>query len=194
MRYGTYRAIIMRENFFNISFWKDYPRYYKSFLFQDVKLCIGSLFPSLFEKLYFKKRAKKLFNKKQIFISSEKSSFSSFENLNKKLQSDISEYLSVLLRYVDRNSMSKSIESRGPFFDYRVVEFALSLPSSLKYKNGFSKYILRKTFEDSVDKSIIWNKEKKGFPVPQNEWCNNKDFLQKIFNKFKYLKRIECKY
>lgn len=184
--YGTYRAVIMRENFFKISFWRDYFRYYKSFLFQDIKLCAISLFPILFEKLYFKKRAKKLFNKKQTFISSEKSSFSSFENLNKKLQSDISEYLSVLLRYVDRNSMSKSIESRGPFLDYRVVEFALSLPSSLKYKDGFSKYILRKTFESDVDESIIWNKEKKGFPVPQNHWCNNKKFLEKIE---KYLKK-----
>ncbi|MCK9453834.1 asparagine synthase (glutamine-hydrolyzing) [Sulfurimonas sp.] len=178
--YGTYRAIVMRENFYNLTFWKDYLKYYKSFLFQDVKLCLISLFPSLFEKLYFQKRAKKLFNKKQTFISSGKSSFSGFENLNKKLLNDVSEYLSVLLRYVDRNSMSKSIESRGPFLDYRVVEFALSLPSHLKYKDGFSKYILRKTFEGSVDKSIIWNKEKKGFPVPQNEWCNNHEFLKKI--------------
>lgn len=178
--YGTYRAVIMRENFYNLSFWKDYLKYYKSFLFQDIKLCTISLFPSLFEMLYFKKRAKKLFSKKQKFIPSKKSSFSAFENLNKKLLNDVSEYLTVLLRYVDRNSMSKSIESRGPFLDYRVVKFALSLPSSLKYKDGFSKYILRKTFEESVDKSILWNKEKKGFPVPQSEWCNNKEFLQKI--------------
>ncbi len=184
--YGTYRAVIMRENFFKISFWMDYLRYYKPFLFQDIKLCVLSFFPTLFEKLYFKKRAKKLFNKKQTFISSKKSSFYDFKNLNKKLLNDVSEYLSVLLRYVDRNSMSKSIESRGPFLDYRVVEFALSLSSSLKYKDGFSKYILRKTFESDVDESIIWNKEKKGFPVPQNDWCNNKKFLEKIE---KYLKK-----
>ena len=178
--YGTYRAVIMRENFFKINFWMDYLRYYKPFLFQDIKLCVLSFFPTLFEKLYFKKRAKKLFNKKQIFISSKKSSFYDFKNLNKKLLNDVLEYLSVLLRYVDRNSMSKSIESRGPFLDYRVVEFALSLPSSLKYKDGFSKYILRKTFENIVDKNIIWNKEKKGFPVPQNKWCNNVEFLKKV--------------
>ena len=178
--YGTYRAVIMRENFFKINFWMDYLRYYKPFLFQDIKLCVLSFFPTLFEKLYFKKRAKKLFNKKQIFISSKKSSFYDFKNLNKKLLNDVLEDLSVLLRYVDRNSMSKSIESRGPFLDYRVVEFALSLPSSLKYKDGFSKYILRKTFENIVDKNIIWNKEKKGFPVPQNKWCNNVEFLKKV--------------
>ena len=86
----------------------------------------------------------------------------------------------VAINPVDRNSMSKSIESRGPFLDYRVVKFALSLPSSLKYKDGFSKYILRKTFENIVDKNIIWNKEKKGFPVPQNKWCNNVEFLKKV--------------
>ncbi|RXK07206.1 asparagine synthase (glutamine-hydrolyzing) [Halarcobacter bivalviorum] len=178
--YGTYRTIIMRENLFSFNFWKDYLKYYKNFLFQDIKLCLISFFPVLFEKLYFKKRASKIFTKNQKFISSKKSSFHDFKNLNKKLLNDVSEYLSVLLRYVDRNSMSKSIESRGPFLDYRVVEFALSLPSNLKYKDGFSKYILRKTFEKTVDKNIIWNKEKKGFPVPQNKWCNNVEFLKKV--------------
>ena len=175
--YETYRAVVLRENLFNYKFLIDYFKYYKGFVFQDIKLLALSSFPMLFEWLYFKKRAKKVFKNKVDFLPSLKDSFSNFNNLNKKLFFDVKEYLSVLLRYVDRNSMAKSIESRAPFLDYNLVNHAFSLPSSLKYKEGFSKYILRKTFENDVLTEIIWNREKKGFPVPQNEWCHDEKFV-----------------
>ena len=174
--YGTYRVAIIRENIFSYYFLKEYFKHYKSFFMQDSKLLLISFFPKLFEWFYFKKRAKKIFNKKISFVSSLKKSFLNFDNLNIKLKSDVKEYLSVLLRYVDRNSMAHSIESRAPFLDYKVINHAFTIPSTLKYKDGFSKYILRKTFDKDVSKDIIWNRDKKGFPVPQNEWCMDNDF------------------
>jgi len=178
--YGTYRAVVLRENILNYKFWLDYLKYYKKFLFQDMKLVLVSYFPKLFEWFYFKKRANKLFLNKISFVPSLKNSFSNFNDLNKKLIFDVREYLSVLLRYVDRNSMAKSIESRAPFLDFKLLNYIFKIPSDLKYKNGFSKYILRKTFENDVAKEIIWNRDKKGFPVPQNEWCTDKKFLNKV--------------
>ena len=178
--YGTYRSIVLRENIFNLKFISKYLKYYKNNIKQDLKLVLLSFVPSLFERLFFTKRSKKIFNSKMKFIPSKKSMFKNFNNLNKKLISDIQEHLSVLLRYVDRNSMAFSIESRGPFLDFRVVESGLNIPSSLKWSNGYSKYILRKSFENEVLNEIIWNRDKKGFPVPQKEWCNDEKFINKI--------------
>lgn len=192
--YGTYRAAVLRENIFNYKFLRDYFKHYRAFVFQDIKLLLLSSFPRLFEWLYFQKRAKKIFNKKVSFLPSLKESFSNFNNLNKKLHFDVKEYLTVLLRYVDRNSMAKSIESRAPFLDYNLVNYAFSLPSDLKYKDGFSKYILRKTFEHDVSADIIWNRDKKGFPVPQNEWCNHVKFVhlaEAYLKKSKLLKQLD---
>src|SRR5678816_1502045 len=52
-----------------------------------------------------------------------------------------------LLTKVDRASMRYAIETRVPYLDYRVVEFALNLSPTLKYRNGTSKYILRAILE-----------------------------------------------
>jgi asparagine synthase (glutamine-hydrolysing) len=78
-----------------------------------------------------------------------------------------------LLRYEDRNSMRHSIETRLPFLDYRLVEFAVSLPTSLKIKNGWTKYILRKAIEDQLPSNIVWRKNKFGFEAPDKIWLNN---------------------
>lgn len=175
--YPTYRAVMMRSNFFKLYFWIDYLKYNKNFIFQDLKMSMASFFPKIFEKLYFYKRAKKVFKKDISFLPGNKKMFSGFSNLNERLLNDTKEYLSVLLRYVDRNAMSKSIESRGPFLDYRMVDFALKMPARIKYKKGYSKYILRSAFSSIVEEDIIWNREKKGFPVPQSSWCNSKEFI-----------------
>jgi asparagine synthase (glutamine-hydrolysing) len=73
-----------------------------------------------------------------------------------------------LLRYEDRNSMSNSIESRLPFMDYRLVEFALSISDALKIKSGYGKWILRKSMSHYVPKFILENRNKRGFDVSQN--------------------------
>jgi len=77
-----------------------------------------------------------------------------------------------LLKYEDRNSMYHSIESRLPFIDYRLVEIALSIENKYKIKDGWTKYILRKSVEDLLPKDIAWRKNKIGFNAPEKTWMS----------------------
>ncbi|WP_079242920.1 asparagine synthase (glutamine-hydrolyzing) [Chryseobacterium indologenes] len=98
-----------------------------------------------------------------------------FENtsLSNRQISDIQKYsIPSLLRYEDRNSMYFSIESRLPFMDYRLVEFALALPDLLKIKHGYGKWILREMMKKDVPGYILKNRLKRGFDVTQN-WVND---------------------
>lgn len=98
-----------------------------------------------------------------------------FENssLSDRQISDIQKYsIPSLLRYEDRNSMYFSIESRLPFMDYRLVEFALALPDWLKIKHGYGKWILREMMKKDVPGYILKNRLKRGFDVTQN-WVND---------------------
>ena len=72
-----------------------------------------------------------------------------------------------LLRYEDRNAMAFGIENRTPFTDYRVVEFAFTLDSNLKFAKGYSKYILRLLLEKMGSKELAWRKDKVGFSAPE---------------------------
>lgn len=87
---------------------------------------------------------------------------SSIANINYGLQD--------LLRYEDRNSMAFSVESRVPFLDHRLVEYSIALNNEWKVKDGWSKYILRKTVENSLPKEVVWRKNKMGFVTPHGEW------------------------
>ncbi|MDO9056599.1 MAG: asparagine synthase (glutamine-hydrolyzing) [Sulfuricurvum sp.] len=174
--YPTYKSIFMREKISHILMYKNF--FDCGFItLSNIKLLILSFFPKLFEKLYFQKRANHLFTHKIPFIPSKKKGFALFSNVNQKLIQDTKEYLPVLLRYVDRNSMQFSIESRGIFLDYRVIQDALQIPSGLKIKNCFSKYILRKAYDDLVPHRILWDHKKLGFPVPQKQWMEDKEIV-----------------
>jgi len=81
--------------------------------------------------------------------------------------------LPTLLRYEDSNSMYYSIESRMPFLDYRVMEFGLALPSEMKVRNGFGKYLLRKVSEGLLPDEIVWARNKKAFSLDQSWWLKN---------------------
>ena len=75
-----------------------------------------------------------------------------------------------LCHYEDRMSMAMSREVRSPFLDYRVVEMGLRLPVHLKMQRGWTKFALRKAFEDKLPASITWRKDKKGFVNPEGTW------------------------
>ncbi len=74
--------------------------------------------------------------------------------------------LPTLLQFEDRNSMAFSIESRVPFLDHRLVEFAFSLPDSYKINDGITKRILREGLSDFLPVEIANRKDKKGFVTP----------------------------
>jgi asparagine synthase (glutamine-hydrolysing) len=131
-----------------------------------------------------------------------KKSVESFSNPDKLQIFEISVLqLPHLLRYEDRNSMRHSIETRLPFLDYRLVEFAISLPTALKIKDGWTKFILRKAIEDLLPPNIVWRKNKYGFEAPDKIWLNNYAIemynevkSSKILNYLCDMKSLEKKY
>ena len=80
-----------------------------------------------------------------------------------------------LLKYEDKNSMRHSVETRLPFIDYNVLETAVSIESSYKIKDGWTKYILRKVVNDILPSSIVWRKNKLGFGAPTKSWIDGMD-------------------
>lgn len=74
-----------------------------------------------------------------------------------------------LLHYGDAISMANGIESRNPFLDYRLVEFAWSLPPRMKVQSGWGKVIHRLAMHGRVPDYILNQKVKFGFPTPVSE-------------------------
>ncbi|MFT5294473.1 MAG: asparagine synthase (glutamine-hydrolyzing) [Colwellia sp.] len=88
------------------------------------------------------------------------------DQLSKMLYFDTKTWLvDDLLIKADRMSMAASIELRVPFLDYRLVEFAATIPSHHKIKKGEGKYPLKKMMEGILPNDIIYRK-KMGFPTP----------------------------
>ena len=75
-----------------------------------------------------------------------------------------------LLRHEDRNSMAHSVETRMPFLDYRLVEFAVRCPASLKLRDGWTKWLLREAMTGILPESIRLRKSKLGFNTPEADW------------------------
>jgi asparagine synthase (glutamine-hydrolysing) len=91
-------------------------------------------------------------------------------HLDQALMADIKSWLvDDLLMKVDKTSMMNSLEARAPFLDYRLVEFALSIPDEYRIQNGVEKYILRESFKEFLPSSIV-ERRKHGFDLPMHLW------------------------
>jgi asparagine synthase (glutamine-hydrolysing) len=75
----------------------------------------------------------------------------------------------LLLMRVDKMSMGVSLEGRVPFLDHKFVELAMSIPESVKTRNGTLKYILKKAVRGTIPDAVI-DRPKQGFSVPVYEW------------------------
>lgn len=75
-----------------------------------------------------------------------------------------------MLHSEDRNSMAHSVESRLPFLDYKLAEFAVNCPASMKMHDGWSKWILRIALEGTLPEEIRLRKTKLGFSTPEPRW------------------------
>jgi asparagine synthase (glutamine-hydrolysing) len=89
--------------------------------------------------------------------------------LNRLLYADMKTYLVELLMKQDQMSMAASIESRVPFLDHKLVEFAAALPDRWKLSGWTTKRILRRAMKGVLPESIL-NRPKMGFPVPFSTW------------------------
>ena len=89
--------------------------------------------------------------------------------LDQLLAADMKTYLHELLMKQDQMSMAASIESRVPFLDHKLVEFAARLPERMKLRGITTKYILRAAMRNKLPKEIL-SRKKMGFPVPIGKW------------------------
>jgi asparagine synthase (glutamine-hydrolysing) len=89
--------------------------------------------------------------------------------LDRLLYTDIKTYLVELLMKQDQMSMAASIESRVPFLDHKLVEFASGLAPRMKLRGFTTKWILREAVREILPAEIL-SRPKMGFPVPFGEW------------------------
>ncbi|HXB06845.1 MAG TPA: asparagine synthase (glutamine-hydrolyzing) [Puia sp.] len=78
-----------------------------------------------------------------------------------------------LLRYADRNSMANGVEIRLPFLDHQLVDFIFSLPSHYKIREGWTKWLLRRSMKDILPAEIVNRRDKTGFEPPQLVWMQD---------------------
>ncbi len=77
-----------------------------------------------------------------------------------------------LLCKVDRTSMAVGLEARSPVLDWRVAEFAWSLPLALKYRQGTSKYLLKKVLRRYLPDHLV-DRNKQGVGAPVGDWLKD---------------------
>jgi asparagine synthase (glutamine-hydrolysing) len=141
-------------------------------------LLIRLLNVDLFKRIYLKRSGIE-----KIFMGKMKnySSINDFPNLpfgfddklNNHLYKAHTGGLVNLLHYGDAIAMAKSLESRLPFMDYRLVEFCFTLPFDFKFYNGLGKYIHREAMREIVPDFILDNPLKFGFETPLKKIFNN---------------------
>jgi asparagine synthase (glutamine-hydrolysing) len=83
---------------------------------------------------------------------------------------DLNHYLPLdILTKVDRMTMAHSLEARPPLLDHKLVEFAATIPSRFRLKDGTTKYLFKQALRGVLPDSII-DRQKHGFAVPLAHW------------------------
>ena len=104
------------------------------------------------------------------------------EILNKQYRDLFYTKIPRALRFNDRISMAFSTELREPFLDYRLVEFAFSLPLDFKIRNGETKYMLREIASQYLVADLVFT-PKRPLQTPQREWLADelKEWVRQCF-------------
>lgn len=123
-------------------------------------------------------------NHKQTKIDVLKPNFGLTNPIESMMATDMVNYLpDDILTKVDRSSMMASLESRVPFLDHKIIEFAWSLPLSYKVKDGISKWPLHQVLKKYVPERFT-KRNKMGFSVPVHDWLRGplKDWSESLLN------------
>lgn len=119
----------------------------------------------------------------QIFWGSNVGKESYFDSMT---HFDFKTLLPALLQVEDRMSMAHGVESRVPFLDHPLIEFAATVPADIKFKNGELKRLLKTVFRDKLPPAIRDRKDKMGFPVPLTLWLRQggkaAEFVKDVFS------------
>lgn len=117
---------------------------------------------------------------REVYFSNEIGQRCYFDSM---LHFDFVTLLPALLQVEDRMSMAHGIESRTPFLDHPLVEFAATVPGRIKFKNGELKRLLIRALGGVLPPELLARKDKMGFPVPLTEWFRNelREFVRERF-------------
>lgn len=132
------------------------------------------------ERNYIKDEFIELVNKNYLSVISD--DLYGSKDLKTALINHIEFKLEHLLKWNDKNSMSCSIESRTPFLDYRLVEYALSIPPNNYIKKGYTKHVLRDAMKGILSEKIRLRKDKIGFATPEDEWFRTEEYKVFIYD------------
>ncbi len=105
--------------------------------------------------------------------------YADFDFLNSRLyESTYLNILPTLLRNYDRYSMINGVEIRMPFLDYRILQFAFSIPYTSKVRGGYTKAIVREALKGIIPEKVRTRKSKIGFNSPIDVWVKKKEFKE----------------
>jgi asparagine synthase (glutamine-hydrolysing) len=101
--------------------------------------------------------------------------------------------MQVLLQMSDRINMAFSVENRSPYLDYRLLQYAFSMPSKYKINEGVTKWIIKKIARKFIPHEIADRIDKRGFSAPVNIWFgwdqngkyNRSAYREMVYNDWK---------
>ena len=172
--------------FFKYIWWMR--KYYSKSLFKWIIFpCLYLWFlllPDCIKKLYYSNH--------NILVKSEYIKKYNKISLHDKYKNDIwkfyyyhqMENIQHLLRYWDKNSMKRWVESRVPFLEKNLAEFVWTIPFDKKVPNWLPKYVLRVSMDWIIPDEIKNRYDKKWFETPEDEWLTSDVMRQYIQNKF----------
>jgi asparagine synthase (glutamine-hydrolysing) len=101
--------------------------------------------------------------------------------LRRLLILEVQTYLHGVLERMDKMTMAYGLEARVPFLDFRIIEFAASLPASIKMRGFRTKALVKSVARRWIPNEII-DRPKSGFGVPLGSWFRDSESLGRFAN------------
>jgi asparagine synthase (glutamine-hydrolysing) len=77
------------------------------------------------------------------------------------------------------------IEIQWPILSHKLIEFVFTLPDDFLLRDGWTKYIQRKSMEHIIPKDVCWRPDKVGYEPPQSKWMESKAITERIMDQKK---------